>query len=171
MLESLLPHNNSPLSSDSSAAEINCKAMDFILCCAALASSAGATYDQLSWIPSSLSLVANSAFQELSRAFSNSLASKQSSKIIEELGLETSVPDEKKLVIALMREVMPLLKERIKESSVDNSDVSDEISAATARVPVAYAIVAAYQFRWFIMQVSLKFLLISFQVRSGRDIV
>ncbi|KAM7499332.1 hypothetical protein LguiA_023746 [Lonicera macranthoides] len=154
MLESLLPHNNSPLSSDSSAAEINCNAKDFILCCAALASSAGATYDQLSWIPSSLSIVANSAFQELTRAFSDSLASKQSAKIIEELGLETSVPDEKKLVIAFMPEVMPLLKERIKESSVDSLDVSDEISAATARVPVAYAIVAAYQFRWFIMQVS-----------------
>lgn len=54
----------------------------------------------------------------------------------------------------LMPEVMPLLKERIKESSIDKSDEGgDEVSAASARVPVGFAIVAAYQFRWFATQV------------------
>ena len=53
-----------------------------------------------------------------------------------------------------MPEVMPLLKERIKESSIDKADEGgDEVSAASARVPVAFAIVAAYQFRWFATQV------------------
>nr|XP_023891090.1 uncharacterized protein At2g39910-like [Quercus suber]POE62333.1 uncharacterized protein CFP56_44208 [Quercus suber] len=53
-----------------------------------------------------------------------------------------------------MPEVMPLLKERIKESSIDKSDEGgNEVSAASARVPVGFAIVAAYQFRWFVTQV------------------
>lgn len=53
----------------------------------------------------------------------------------------------------LMREVLPLLKDRIKESSIDKSEDGDEVSAASARVPVGFAIVAAYQFRWFVTQV------------------
>lgn len=61
-----------------------------------------------------------------------------------------SLDNEKRLVIELMPEVLPLLKDKIKESSIDTSE---EISAASARVPVAYAIVAAYQFRWFATQV------------------
>lgn len=61
-----------------------------------------------------------------------------------------SLDNEKRLVIELMPEVLPLLKDKIKESSIDTSE---EISAASARVPVAYAIVAAYQFRWFTTQV------------------
>lgn len=64
-----------------------------------------------------------------------------------------SVPDEKRLVVELMREVLPLLKDRIKESSIDKSEDGDEVSAASARVPVGFAIVAAYQFRWFVTQV------------------
>lgn len=57
----------------------------------------------------------------------------------------------------LMREVLPLLKDRIKESSIDKSEDGDEVSAASARVPVGFAIVAAYQFRWFVTQVRLIF--------------
>ena len=63
------------------------------------------------------------------------------------------VPPEKRLVLELMPEVLPLLKERIQESSIDKSDESDEFSAASARVPVGFAILAAFQFRWFITQV------------------
>lgn len=64
-----------------------------------------------------------------------------------------SVPEEKRLVMELMPEVLPLLKERIKESSIDMSADGDEVSAASARTPVGFAIVAAYQFRWFVTQV------------------
>ncbi|MCI67672.1 hypothetical protein A2U01_0088931, partial [Trifolium medium] len=35
----------------------------------------------------------------------------------------------------------------------DKSDECDEFSAASARVPVGFAILAAYQFRWFVTQV------------------
>lgn len=52
-----------------------------------------------------------------------------------------------------MPELVPDLKDRIKESSIDNSDENDEISAASARAPVGFAIVAAYQFRWFVSKV------------------
>ncbi|KAJ7955051.1 putative ARM repeat superfamily protein [Quillaja saponaria] len=38
-------------------------------------------------------------------------------------------------------------------SSIDKSDESDEFSAASARAPVGFAIVAAYRFRWFVTQV------------------
>lgn len=56
-------------------------------------------------------------------------------------------------MLELMPEVLPFLKERIKESSIDVSDETDEFSAATARVPVGFAILAAFQFRWFVTQV------------------
>lgn len=60
----------------------------------------------------------------------------------------------KRLVIELISEVLPLLKDKIKESAIDASDDGDGISAASAKAPVAYAIVAAYQFRWFVTQVT-----------------
>jgi len=63
------------------------------------------------------------------------------------------VPPEKRLLIELLPEVVLFLKERIKESSVDKSDEFDEFSAASARVPVGFAVLAAYQFRWFVTQV------------------
>lgn len=63
------------------------------------------------------------------------------------------VPQEKRLMVELMPEVLLFLKDRIKESSIDKSDETDEFSAASARVPVEFAILAAYQLRWFITQV------------------
>jgi hypothetical protein len=70
------------------------------------------------------------------------------------LGLNSNlVPSQKRLLIELFPEVIPFLKERIKESSVDKSDECNEFSAASARVPVGFAILAAYQFRWFVTQV------------------
>ena len=52
-----------------------------------------------------------------------------------------------------MPEVVPLLKERIKESSINKDVDGDEVSATSARAPVGEAILAAYQFRWFVTQV------------------
>lgn len=52
-----------------------------------------------------------------------------------------------------MPEILPILKATIKESSIDKSDENDENLAASARVPVGFAILAAYQFRWFVTQV------------------
>ena len=76
------------------------------------------------------------------------------SKNIEELGLDFSlIPEEKRLVVEIIPKVLPLLKDSIKESSIDKSDEVDEVSAASARVPVGFAIVAAHQLRWFITQV------------------
>ncbi|XP_014494905.1 uncharacterized protein At2g39910 [Vigna radiata var. radiata] len=117
---------------------------DLALACALLCSSAFDHSGILSWIPSHLSSLATSSFSELSCAY------------LAELGngnRDVVVPPEKRLVLELMPEVLPLLKERIQESSINKSDESDEFSAASARVPVGFAILAAFQFRWFITQV------------------
>lgn len=65
---------------------------------------------------------------------------------------------EKRLVIELIPEVLPLLKGFIKESAIGANEESDGIAAATARTPVAYAILAAYQFRWFVTQVDAPYI-------------
>ncbi|KAG4920264.1 hypothetical protein JHK84_049116 [Glycine max] len=113
---------------------------DFALACALLSSSTAVDSSGiLSWIPSNLSSLATSSFSDLSRAYLGNR--------------DLAVPPEKRLVLELMPEVLPFLKERIKESSIDVSDETDEFSAATARVPVGFAILAAFQFRWFVTQV------------------
>lgn len=109
---------------------------DFVLCCALLSSSSTSTSPYISWIPEQLSIAANSAFRALSRAIYGD-----------------SDWEEKRLLIELMPEVLPMIKDTIKESSIDASDEGDEISAASARTPLAYAAVAAYQLRWFVTQV------------------
>ncbi|PIA54457.1 hypothetical protein AQUCO_00900774v1 [Aquilegia coerulea] len=135
ILESLLPNNISK------EQDIEKEIRDLCLCCAALASVEDEKEETLlSWIPKHLSIAAKTALEELSNAFFGCVDEK-------ELNLQ-------KLVIELMPEVLPLLKETIKESSIDGTDVDNEISAASARTPVGYAIVAAYQFRWFVTQVS-----------------
>ncbi|KAF7131862.1 hypothetical protein RHSIM_Rhsim09G0171700 [Rhododendron simsii] len=153
LLQSLLPQANSLPNPTTSLSEIQSEINDFTLCCAALSSSTDATSDHLSWIPHSLSVSANSAFRTLSKAFSDGLGQGVGTKI-GELGLDSGLmKEEEKLVAELMGEVLPLLKERIKESSIGKGDDGDEISAAVARTPVAYAVVASYQFRWFVTQV------------------
>ncbi|KAL2955473.1 hypothetical protein AAZX31_18G030800 [Glycine max] len=113
---------------------------DFALACALISSSTAVDSSGiLSWIPSNLSSLATSSFSDLSRAYLGNR--------------DLAVPPEKRLVLELMPEVLPFLKERIKESSIDVSDETDEFSAATARVPVGFAILAAFQFRWFVTQV------------------
>lgn len=150
-LESLLPQNDTD--SNTSETLIRIKIRDFSLLCAALASSQVATSEHLLWIPNSLAIFATSAFQELAKAFCSTYKV-ESLRNISELGLDLSLlSDEQKLVVELMSQVMPLLKEKVNESSIDKSDEADEISAASARAPVAYAIVAAYQLRWFVTQV------------------
>ena len=84
--------------------------------------------------------------------------------MIGELGVDCgSVPEDKRLVVELMPKVLPLLKERIKESSIDKSNDGDEVSAASARIPVGFAIVAAYQFKWFVTQVCALEILLNFK--------
>lgn len=122
-LESLLPSTNTYNESNFQPELTN-----FTLLCAALSASQTATYDELSWIPLSLSVSADSAFRELCKAF------------------------DKDLVVELLPRVLPLTKLSIEESSIDKED---EVSAGSARVWVGYAIVAAYQFNWLVTQVDL----------------
>ncbi|CAI0443474.1 unnamed protein product [Linum tenue] len=57
------------------------------------------------------------------------------------------------LVAELAPEVLLLLKDIIKESSIDKGTDGDEVSAASARAPVGFAILAAYQLRWFVTKI------------------
>ncbi|GMH15385.1 hypothetical protein Nepgr_017226 [Nepenthes gracilis] len=133
--------------------DIRARIRDFSLCCALLSSSASSTSAHISWVPKKLSTAADLAFRGLSEAVYRSSEWEQSKKI-GQFGIDlSSVVEEKRLVIELMPEVLPLIKDKIKESSIDVLDDTDEISAASARTPVAYAIVAAYQLRWFVTQV------------------
>ncbi|XP_076925457.1 uncharacterized protein At2g39910-like [Bidens hawaiensis] len=128
-LQSLLPPTNET--------DFQLALTNFILLCAALTASQTSTSDQLLWIPVSLSTLADSAFRDLQKAYYDYY--------------------NKDLVVDLMPRVLPLLKLSIKESSIDKEDADgDEVSAASARVPVAYAIVAAYQFRWFVTQIDVQ---------------
>ncbi|KDP44837.1 hypothetical protein JCGZ_01337 [Jatropha curcas] len=128
---------------------------DFALACALLSSSQTSTHELLSWIPNELSVMATAAFMELSKAYcGSSFGDRNERRVSELLGLDCgSVSEEKRLVVELMPEVLPLLKENIKESCIDKDADGDEVSAASARAPVGYAILAAYQFRWFVTQV------------------
>uniref|UniRef100_M1AB79 Uncharacterized protein n=2 Tax=Solanum tuberosum TaxID=4113 RepID=M1AB79_SOLTU len=127
---------------------------DFSLCCAALASASESTYNQLFWVPNLLSLAAASAFKDLSKAYATMAAGNHDLIKFGELDLDfKSLPNDKILAIHLIPQLLPLLKDTIKESAIDKSIDGHEISAASASVPVAYAIIAAYQFRWFISQV------------------
>ncbi|KAI5670543.1 hypothetical protein M9H77_10907 [Catharanthus roseus] len=154
LLLSLLPSNNSK--SDLCENDIRTAIRDFSLCCAALAAASNSTCDQLSWISGSISAAADSAFCELANAHYDAFGDGKELIKLGELELDvTFVVNEKRLVIELMPQVLPLLKDKIKESSIDTSD---EISAASARVPVACAIFAAYQLRWFTTKVDYPYL-------------
>ncbi|PON87186.1 Coatomer beta subunit [Trema orientale] len=133
--------------------QIRTSIKDFTLACALLSSARSSTHDLLSWIPGFLSASADSAFRELSKAHCV-LFSQTNAKRVGELGLDCGmVAEERRLVVELMPEVVRSLKEAIKESSVDKSADVDEFSAASARAAVGFAIVAAYQFRWFVTQI------------------
>uniref|UniRef100_A0A3N7GGI8 Uncharacterized protein n=1 Tax=Populus trichocarpa TaxID=3694 RepID=A0A3N7GGI8_POPTR len=85
---------------------------EFTLAGALLSSSQSSTQELLSWIPKNLSIEANLAFNELSKAYAE----------------------------------MILVTDMRGGLSVDG----DEISAASARAPVGFAMVATHQFRWLI---------------------
>lgn len=162
-LESLLSIKNSNPNPNNNAiteTQLFNSIKDFTLACALLSSSQSSTHELLSWIPKNLAIEANSAFNELSNAYAESdLGARNERRISELLGVMSGgdgdglVNEEKRLVIELMPEVLPLLKDGIKDSSIDKSADGDEISAASARAPVGSAIVAAYQFGWFVTQV------------------
>ncbi|KAK9158972.1 hypothetical protein Scep_005546 [Stephania cephalantha] len=148
MLESLLPDRVSEKA-------IRVEIRDFCMLCAALASAEEAKESVLlSWIHRELFTLAKTTFKELSRVFVGKFGEVESGSMVGELGLEFDLlSDEGKLVVELMPEVLPLLRGTIKESAIDAGDDGDEISAASARTPVACAVVAAHQFRWFVAQV------------------
>ncbi|CAN0909632.1 Uncharacterized protein At2g39910 [Linum grandiflorum] len=103
------------------------------LASALLAASQSSAHELLSWVPSELAAAAAAAFQSLSVIYHERY--------------------EKSLVVDLAPEVLILLKDKIKESSIDKGTDGDEVSAASARVPVGFAILAAYQLRWFITKI------------------
>ncbi|CAI9091632.1 OLC1v1026705C1 [Oldenlandia corymbosa var. corymbosa] len=151
LLSLLQPSKTNP--SDQSLEAVRPLITDFILCFAALLSSSDSTSEHLSWIPRSLSSAASSAFTELSNAYRDSFDTGKELIKIGEVELEVDVKfvsSEKRLLIEFMPLLLPLLKDKIKESSIDTAD---DISAASAGVPAAYAIVAAHQLRWIVTQV------------------
>ncbi|XP_002530409.2 uncharacterized protein At2g39910 [Ricinus communis] len=155
ILESLLSHQNLNADPQISEAQLHNSIKDFALACALLSSSQSSNHELLSWVPHDLSFVASSAFVEFSRSYCRSDFGERNEKRVSEiLGFDCGlVSEEKRLFVELMLEVMPLLKESIKESCIDKCSDGDEISAASARAPVGFAIIAAFQFRWFVSQV------------------
>ncbi|CAM8892170.1 unnamed protein product [Rhodiola kirilowii] len=155
VVESLLPSTGllakSPnLSKDDVFSEIR----KFSMCCALLASSEGSTWELMNWIPKTAALAAREAFKELEKVYIGGFGEKGLKKIGElELDCGLVEGDGKRLVVDLASELFPLLKGTIKESAIDRSDDIDQVSAACARAPVPYAIMAAYQFRWFATQI------------------
>ncbi|XXG51595.1 hypothetical protein AAC387_Pa03g0128 [Persea americana] len=149
----LLPKPNSP-KIDTDALRI--KVRDFSLCCAALASAEDGSSPVISWVPRNLSVSAKSAFSELSQAVFCDLDGDFSRRIGDlDADLRFAL-NECKLAVWLMPDVLPLLKGVIKESAVDPAE--DEFYAASARVPVVSAVLAAFQFRWLVTQVGYPYL-------------
>lgn len=159
LIEPLLPHRTLPPNSGISEAQIRASIRDFVLACALLSSSHFSNHELLLWIPQHLSIKADSAIRELSKAYCG-VFGEENAKRMGELGVDCGsvVPEELRLVVELMPEVLPLLKERIKETGIDKLDEGHEVSAASAKVPVGFAIVAAYQFRWFVTQIAYPYL-------------
>lgn len=127
-LQSLLPFQ-SPTPQNNLRGQI----LDFILCCAALASADGDS-PSLCWISNDLSSAAVSALEEMSN-------------LAKGVGMEVQTT----FMEAVMYEVFPILKRLIKETCVDVE--SETLVSSTVSAPVAYAVVAVHQFRWFVMQV------------------
>ncbi|KAL6554658.1 hypothetical protein OROHE_007397 [Orobanche hederae] len=153
-LQSLLPD---PTISEP---DIRTKIKDFALCCASLASAANSSSQHLSWVPNSLSSCAVAAFRKFSEAYNDDYMHTKCTMKVGELELDLSgiVESDKKLMMELMPQVLPLLNSKIKETAIDASDENDGVSAASARAPVAYAILAAHQLRWFVVQVDVPYI-------------
>ncbi|KAF4395684.1 hypothetical protein CsatB_009382 [Cannabis sativa] len=153
VIDQLLPDKSSRPDSNFSDTRIRNSIKDFSLACALLSSARSPTHELLSWIPLSVSILAESAFCELSKAHCLTFSETNARKIAE-LGLNYGMmTEENRLIAELIPQVLPSLKDIIQESSVDKSDEVNEFSAASARAPVGFAIVAAYQFRWFVTKI------------------
>ncbi|KAJ9160254.1 hypothetical protein P3X46_025672 [Hevea brasiliensis] len=155
ILESLLSKQNFKRNPEITETQLHNSIKDFALACALLSSSQTSTHELLLWIPNELSITATAVLKEFSRVYFGSVFGDRNERRVSELlGLDCGLlSEEKRLVVVLMPEVLPELKGSIKESSIDKNTDGDEVSAASARAPVGFAIVAAYQFRWFISQV------------------
>ncbi|CAH8390622.1 unnamed protein product [Eruca vesicaria subsp. sativa] len=132
ILLSLLPNTSPPprlLNEEQSLASIK----SLSLACALLSSSRSSTHELLSWIPESLIVAGESAFSEISRDYFSE--------------------NKRLLVIELLPVVLPELKDGIEGSSMSKDSDAEDVSAAMARKPVGYAILAAHQLRWFVTQV------------------
>lgn len=155
MLESLLSSQNFKPNPEITETQFHNSIKDFALACALLSSSQTSTHELLLWIPNELSVMATEGFKEFSRMYFGSVCgSRNEKRVCELLGLDCGLlSEEKRLVVVLMPEVLPELKGSIKESCIDKGTDGDEVSAASARAPVGFAIVAACQCRWFVSQV------------------
>ncbi|WOK94065.1 hypothetical protein Cni_G02767 [Canna indica] len=127
LLESLLPSDDEPPEE-----RFRKEVCDFVLCCAALAAAESDDSPTLFWVTKDLISMAKSALRQLASA--------------------VSFESERELVIGLMPDVLPVVKGVIKETCVDTEE--DDVIAASAKAPVAYAMVAAHQFRWLVLQVA-----------------
>ncbi|KAH9615842.1 hypothetical protein KSS87_022833 [Heliosperma pusillum] len=136
LLQSLLPLQTTQIITNPS------QIIDFALCCSFLSSSNNSNSPYINWVTPQLSNAAISAFRVLSKAI-----------FAENDDSDASLSLEQKLVIELLPKVLPLIKDKIKESSISGANEGDEISAASSRAPLGYAVVAAYQLRWFVTQV------------------
>ncbi|XP_074308178.1 uncharacterized protein At2g39910 [Silene latifolia] len=136
LLQSLLPSKPSQINTNPS------QIIDFALCCAFLSSSNNSNSPYINWVTPQLSNAAISAFRALSKAI-----------FAENDDSDANLSLEQRLVIELLPKVLPLVKDKIKESSISGASEGDEISAASSRAPLGYAVVAAYQLRCFITQV------------------
>ncbi|KAM7270885.1 hypothetical protein ACFE04_030099 [Oxalis oulophora] len=110
--------------------------------------------DSDSWIPHCLSTAATSAFIEFSVEYLRLFGDFNATRI-KELGIdEKLLSDEERVIVEMMCDVVPILKDKIKESAIGKGiHDDDEVSATNANVPVVYAIVAANQFRWFLTKI------------------
>lgn len=154
ILKSLLPRKTSQRNPNITEHQVRTSIKDFALACALLSASQSSTHELLSWIPRHLSAAVESTFEEISIGYVRVFAERNSERMaVFGVDYSGSVREDKRLIVELMPEVLPVLKETIKESSIDKSSEGDEISAASARAPVGNAILGAYQFRWFVNQV------------------
>ncbi|CAI0443422.1 unnamed protein product [Linum tenue] len=142
VLQSLLPKS----AAGAAESQLRESIRNFVLASALLAASKSFAHELLSWIPHQLADAATAAFRDISDLYCQG--------------------DDERLVAELAPEVLLLLKDMIKESSIDNGTDGDEVSAASARAPVGFAILAAYQLRWFVTKVCCHFL-VSLALRFG----
>ncbi|KAG9459541.1 hypothetical protein H6P81_004049 [Aristolochia fimbriata] len=142
VLESLIPKKGSSLIAENDESFLKSQIRDFCLCCAGLASAEGHAGALMSSIPNNLSCAAKVAFRELSETLFS----------CPDGDLSKTMSSECDLVVEMMPDLLPFLQKMIKDSSI--SSEADDIVAASSRIPVGSAILAAYQFRWIVTKVS-----------------